>query len=322
MVLVAGVLLLPESKDPDPGRFDIRSAALSMLAVVPIIYAITHITGTGLTPLIAACLPVGLCGGILFVRRQRRLASPMIDVELFRNPAFSGAVATNVVAIFALSGLMFFFSQYLQFARGFSPLQAGLAELPSTIAAVAVVTLIGAVLRRLGRGNAIALGMGMGATGLGLIAFAEGAEHYVWLALCLALIGFGVGLATTLTGDAILSAAPAEKAGSVSAITETAQELGVVLGIAVLGSFLSATYRSAIDPVIPAGLDPYVSAHVGDSLGSALRVLEADSTLAEAARNAFVTAMQATTVIAAVLTLAAAIIAWRLIPSPRSTGAR
>jgi DHA2 family multidrug resistance protein-like MFS transporter len=322
VVVVAGLILLPESKDPDPGRFDIRSAALSMLAIVPIIYAITHITGTGLTPLIAACVLVGLCGGILFVRRQRGLASPMIDVELFRSPAFSGAVATNVVAIFALSGLMFFFSQYLQFARGFSPLQAGLAELPSTIASVAVVTLIGVLLRRLGRGNAIALGMGMGATGLGLIAFAEGAEHYVWLALCLALIGFGVGLATTLTGDAIVSAAPADKAGSVSAITETAQELGVVLGIAVLGSFLSASYRSAIAPSIPAELDPNVAAGVRDSLGSALRVLEPDSPLAEATRNAFVTAMQATTAIAAVLTLAAAIIAWRLIPSPRGAGSR
>jgi len=322
VVLVAGLILLPESKDPEPGRFDITSAALSMLAVVPIIYAITHITGTGVTPLIATCSLVGICGGILFVRRQRSLASPMIDVKLFRNPAFSGAVATNVVAIFALSGLMFFFSQYLQFARGFSPLQAGLAELPSTIASVAVVTLIGALLGRLGRGNAIAMGMGMSTIGLGLIAFAEGAENYLWLALCLALIGFGVGLASTLTGDAIISAAPSHKAGAVSAITETAQELGVVLGIAVLGSFLSATYRSTIAGAIPAELDPHIAAPALAPLGSALSVLEPDSLLVEATRNAFVSAMQATTLIAATLTLTATIIAWRLIPSTRGTGAR
>ncbi|MCW5952601.1 MAG: MFS transporter [Propionibacteriaceae bacterium] len=321
VVLISGLLLLPESRDPDPGRFDISSAVLSMAAVVPIVYAITHVTGAGLTPLILACLVAGVGSGALFVRRQRRLASPMIDVGLFRNPAFSGAVATNVIAIFALSGLMFFFSQYLQFARGFSPLQAGLAELPSTIASVVVVALIGFLLRRLGRGRAIALGMGLGATGLGLIVPAEAAASYLWLALCLAMVGFGVGLATTLTGDAIISAAPPDKAGSVSAITETAQELGVVLGIAVLGSFLTGAYRRGIADAVPAGLDPGIAARVQDSLGSALSVLEPDSPLAAAARTAFVHAMQATTAIAAALTLGAAIVAWRFIPSPRAAQA-
>lgn len=317
VVLASGLILLPESRDPAPGRFDVLSAALSMATVVPIVYAITHVVASGMTPQIVGLLAAAACCGILFVRRQRRLDSPMIDVELFGNPAFSGAVATNVIAIFALSGLMFFFSQYLQFGRGFSPLQAGLAELPSTIASVVVVVLVGFLLGRLGRGRAIASGMGLAAAGLGLIVFAEAASSYVWLALCLAMIGFGIGLATTLTGDAIVSAAPPTKAGSVSAITETAQELGVVLGIAVLGSFLTGVYRSGVAGALPVGLDPHVAARVQDSLGSALSVLEPDSPLALAARTAFVQAMQATTAIAAVLTAGAAIVAWRFIPSPR-----
>ncbi len=322
VVLVTGILLLPESRDPEPGRFDVPSAALSMVAVVPIVYAITHVAGSGITPSIAACVIVGLAGGILFVRRQRRLANPMIDVDLFRRPTFSGAVATNVIAIFALSGLMFFFSQYLQFARGFSPLQAGLAELPSTLASVVVVALVGFLLGRLGRGRAIALGMALVTVGLGLIALAEGADSYLWLALCLALIGFGVGLATTLTGDAIISAAPPDKAGSVSAITETAQELGVVLGIAALGSFLTGRYRAGIAGAIPADLAPEIEARVRDSLGSALSVLDAGSPLAEASRHAFVSAMQTTSLVAAGLTLIAAMLAWRLIPSSRGTEGR
>lgn len=317
LVLVSGLILLPESRDPDPGRFDIASAALSMGAIVPIVYAITHVVASGLTPLIVVCSVIGLGSGVLFVRRQRRLTDPMLDVDLFRRPAFSGAVGANVIAIFALSGLMFFFSQYLQFARGFTPLQAGLAELPATIASVVVVVLIGFLLDRLGRGRAIALGMAMGAAGLGLIAVAEVAKGYLWLAVCLALIGFGVGLATTLTGDAIVSAAPPDKAGAVSAITETAQELGVVLGIAVLGSLLSGTYRRAVGQAIPAGLDPETEARVRDSLGSALSVLDPGSALADAAREAFVTAMQSTTVVAAVCTFGAAVVAWCLIPSVR-----
>lgn len=317
VVLASGLILLPESRDPAPGRFDVLSAVLSMATVVPIVYAVTHVVASGMTPQIVGLLAAGACCGVLFVRRQRRLDSPMIDVGLFGNPAFSGAVATNVIAIFALSGLMFFFSQYLQFGRGFSPLQAGLAELPSTIASVVVVVLVGFLLGRLGRGRAIASGMGLAAAGLGLIVFAEAASSYVWLALCLAMIGFGIGLATTLTGDAIVSAAPPTKAGSVSAITETAQELGVVLGIAVLGSFLTGVYRSGVAGALPVGLDPHVAARVQDSLGSALSVLEPDSPLALAARTAFVHAMQATTAIAAVLTAGAAIVAWRFIPSPR-----
>ncbi|GAA2181159.1 MFS transporter [Brooklawnia cerclae] len=322
LVVASGIVLLPESRHPEPGRFDAVSAGLSMVAVVPVVYAITHIVGSGLTPLIAGCVVVGAGSGVLFVRRQRRLPNPMLDVDLFRRPAFSGAVAANVVAIFALSGLLFFFSQYLQFARGFSPLQAGMAELPSTIASVVVVALIGFLLRRLGRGRAIALGLAMAGTGLALIAIAESADAYVWLGLCLALIGFGIGLASTLTGDAIISAAPADRAGAVSAITETAQELGVVLGIAVLGSFLSARYRNNVSASIPDGIDPGVGAQVRDSLGSALNVLEPGSALAEAARAAFVAAMQSTTVVAAVLTFGAVVIAWRLIPSHRASDGR
>lgn len=322
LVLVSGLLLLPESKDPEPGRFDIASAALSMLAVVPIVYAITHVVGSGFGPPILACVLLGVGSGVLFVRRQRRLDNPMLDIRLFGNPAFCGAVVTNVIAIFALTGLMFFFSQYLQFARGFGPLQAGLAELPSTIASIAVVALIGALLRRLGAGRAVALGMALVSAGLGLIAVAESAGSYVWLALCLALIGFGVGLASTITGDAIVTAAPAARAGSVSAITETAQELGVVLGIAVLGSFLSARYRANVASSIPDDLESDLASRVRDSLGSALSVLDPGSELAEAARLAFVGAMQSTSLIASLLTLGAAIVAWRLIPSPPRAGSR
>jgi DHA2 family multidrug resistance protein-like MFS transporter len=315
LILVSGKLLLPESRDPEPGRFDVLSAALSMAAIVPLVYAIKHLAGHGIDGVTVACLLAGITAGALFVRRQRRLEQPMLDVELFRSPAFSGAVAANVIAIFALTGLLFFFSQYLQLARGHRPLLAGLAELPATLASIAVVGLVGVSAARLGRGRAIALGLATAAAGLAAVAAAAHGP-YIWLGLALIPIGLGIGLAMTLTGDAIVSAAPPRKAGSVSAITETANELGVVLGIAVLGSLVSAVYRGTV--VIPSGLAAEDTARVRDSLGPALRVLGPDSPAADSARDAFIAAMQVTSLVAAAFTAAAALLAWRLIPSPRT----
>ncbi|GHJ08573.1 MFS transporter [Micromonospora humidisoli] len=314
LVVVSGVLLLPESRDPRPGRFDVLSAVLSMAAVVPLVYAVKHVVGAGVDGVTVSCLLVGVTAGVLFVRRQRRLEQPMLDVELFGNPAFLGAVVANVIAIFALVGMLFFFSQYLQFARGFGPLQAGLAELPATLASIVVVVIIAAVVARFGRGRAIALGLGLAAAGLAGVAVAAHAP-YLWLGLALVPIGLGIGLAMTLTGDAIISAAPPRKAGSVSAITETANELGVVLGIAVLGSLLSLVYRHAVS--VPSGLPAADAARVRDSLGSALQVLPPQA--AAGARDAFITGVQVTSSLAAALTLGAAVLAWVLIPSPRPT---
>ncbi|WP_431920155.1 MFS transporter [Micromonospora wenchangensis] len=312
LVVVSGLVLLPESRDPRPGRFDVLSAVLSMAAVVPLVYAVKHVVGAGVDGVTVSCLLVGVTAGVLFVRRQRRLDQPMLDVELFGNPAFLGAVVANVIAIFALVGMLFFFSQYLQFARGFSPLQAGLAELPATLASIVVVVIIALVVARFGRGRAIALGLGLAAAGLAGVAAAAHAP-YLWLGLALVPIGLGIGLAMTLTGDAIISAAPPRKAGSVSAITETANELGVVLGIAVLGSLLSLVYRHAVS--VPSGLPAADAARVRDSLGSALQVLPPQA--AAGARDAFITGVQVTSALAAVLTLGAAVLAWALIPSPR-----
>lgn len=314
LLLVLGGALLPESRDPEPGRFDLLSAALSMATIVPFVYSIKHLAHAGLDAVTIGYLLIAVAVGAVFVRRQRRLTTPLLDVELFRTPAFSGAVMANTVAIFALTGLLFFFSQYLQLARGFSPLQAGLAELPTTLAAIGAIAMVGLFLRRFGRGRAIAVGLLITAAGLVLVAVAEGAESYVWLALALLPLGLGVGVAQTLTTDAVLAAVPPRKAGSASAISETAYELGVVFGIAVLGSLVSFLYRSHL--TLPATLEGPQRAAVEDSLAGALSVLDPGSPLAEHAREAFVSAMQTTSLVAAAITAGAAALAWFTL-SPR-----
>ena len=316
VLVIAGIILLPETRDPDPGRFDIPSAVLSMAMIVPLVYAVKHAVGSGFDAVTLTALAAGIVAGIVFVRRQRLLPSPMIDVSLFRIPAFSGAVVANFFAIFALTGLLFFFSQYLQLARGFGPLKAGLAEMPATIASIVVVLVVGTAAARLGVGRAIASGLLLAAVGLLIVAVAESADSYVWLALALIPVGLGIGIAMTLTTDAVVSSVKPEKAGSASAIAETAYELGVALGIAVLGSIVTLAYRASLD--LPEGVDSGTREAVEDSLASALNAVEPQSVLAHAATEAFVSAMQTASVLAAALTAFAALIAWRVIPSPRA----
>jgi MFS transporter, DHA2 family, multidrug resistance protein len=316
--LVAGAFLLPESRNPQPGRFDLLSAAMSMTAIVPLVYAIKHSIGTGVDLQAALAAVVGVVTGVLFVRRQRRLKTPLIDVTLFANKAFSGAVLANFVAIFALMGLLFFFSQYLQLVRGLRPLTAGLVELPTMVASILAVTVVGVLVARLGTGRAVATGLLAAALGLLLVAVAENADHHLWLASALLPLGLGIGIAMTLTTDAVVSAVPPQRAGAASAIAETAFELGGALGIALLGSTVTLVYRASLD--LPADVPGPTRAAVEDSLASAINSVGHGSGLVEAARAAFTTAMQVNAVAAAAITVVAALIAWHTIPSGRKSG--
>jgi DHA2 family multidrug resistance protein-like MFS transporter len=319
VVLVGGALLLPESKNPAPGRFDVPSAALSIVALTSSVYAIKHIVAAGLDAQAVVTIAVAIVSAAAFARRQRRLDDPLLDLTLFGYRSFSGAVLSSVIAIFALVGLMFFFSQYLQLGRGMSPLQAGVAELPATLASVAVVVVIAALVRRFGYGRSISTGLGLAATGLAGVSVAAGDAHYAWLAIALVLIGLGVGIAMTLAADVVLAAVPPTKAGAASAITETANELGVVLGISVLGSLLSLTYRGSLS--LPDSLDGAARSRIEDSFASAVTVLDPGSPVLAAARDAFVGAVQTTALVAAVAALVAALVAWRVIPHGRHVAA-
>ncbi|QIK84069.1 MFS transporter [Sanguibacter sp. HDW7] len=318
LIIVLGAWLLPESKNPDAGRIDLLSAALSVLAIVPIVYSVKQAVGSAVDWTVFAAAALGLVAGWLFVRRQRRLATPLVDVSLFKIPAFSGAVASNALAIFAFFGLLFFFSQYLQLVRGYSPFWAGLAELPATIASLAVVAVVGVALSRLGRGRAIAVGLLVGAVGLVTVGLTAELTSFVGTGLGLAVIGLGTGLSATLSTDAVVSSAPPARAGAASSIAETAYELGIALGIGVLGSLQVAMYRNGLQ--IPEGTAPEARAAMEDSLASAAGVLgPADGDLLAIAQHAFTHGMQVTAYIAAGLLLVAALIAWRTIPSPKVT---
>lgn len=314
LMLVFGAWLLPESKDPHPGPFDLLSSALSMLAIIPAVYVVKQVANGTFGADAIGALTVSIASAVWFVARQRRSSHPMIDFSLFRNASFSGAILVNFISVFALTGSLFFFSQYLQLARGLSPLQAGLAELPVAIAGMLAIATVGFMLSRFGLGRAIGISMVVASIGLALLGALEPGP-LVWVILSLVPLGIGIGIAETLSVDAVVSAVPPEKSGAASSIAETAYELGVALGIALLGSVMTILYRLHL--VLPEDVDPLAETAAEESLAAATVTLPPGSAELASAREAFVTAMQTTTFLASGLVLLAALVAFKLIPSIR-----
>ena len=213
-VVVTGLWLLPESRNDDGDPVDVVSAVLSVAAIVPVVYAVKSFAHDGPTLTAATALVAGAVAGRVFLRRQRRLTTPLIDVGLFRRPAFTWAVVATVMAVFALAGLLYFFSQYLQLVRGYSTLQAGLTELPTSVSSIAVVAVVAWLVRRLGHGGALGGGLVLSAAGLVVVAVAESWGGIVLICVGLLIIGTGVGLAFTVSTGAVLGSVPASRAGA------------------------------------------------------------------------------------------------------------
>ncbi|WP_079175971.1 MFS transporter [Actinacidiphila rubida] len=322
LVLVAGVLVLPESRNPRPGRLDWASVPLSVAGLFGVIYAIKTAARDGAgSHAVWIAAAVGAVSLAAFFRRQTRIAEPLLELRLFRNAAFSGAIGANVVTMFTSSTLSLGFSLYFQVVRGWSPLTAGLALLPGPLSAAFAAPLCAVLIARIGRARTVAIGlalMAVSTVGLGMSGAHTGYAHLLPL---LVLNGVGIIFTFSVTADTILASAPRTRTGAAAAISETAMELGGALGIAVLGSVLSAFYRS--DLTLPEGLSgAQVSAARESVSGGVLTGAQvAGSTgqhVADAARQAFLDSLHATTVIAgAIMALgaAAALVSLRNVPA-------
>ena len=245
-VVLGGLWLLPESRSDKGIPIDLVSAVLSVTAIMSVIYAIKVFAHDGPTVLSSVSLLAGIAAGGVFLRRQRALTAPLIDIDLFKRPAFTWAIVATVLAVFALSGLLYFFSQYLQLVRGYPTLRAGMTEIPASLASIAIDAVVATTVRRLGNGRALGEGLIMAAAGLIVVAVAESWGGIVLICVGLLVIGAGLGLAFTVSTGAVLGSVPADRAGAASAISETGLELGVALGIAVLGTIQDVGYRVLI----------------------------------------------------------------------------
>lgn len=304
LLLVAGPFLLPEARDPAPGRFDPASALLSFATMLPIVYGIKDFAENGVRPLGVVTLLAGLAAGAIFVRRQRSLTDPMIDLALFRNRGFSVSLATNMLGVVAMVGLFFLVPQYLQLVLGMRPLVAALWMLPSTFAAVLGALAAAYLASRFRVSRLIGIGLLVSAAGF-LALLAVGTQHgLAGVLIGFVLVGGGVSISETLTNDLIVSVAPPERAGAAAAISETGFELGGALGTAVLGSIATAVYRANF--VAPQGVPEPASTVAGETLGGATATAQAvpgpvGEAVLSSARQAFVDGMSLTAVIGAAL---------------------
>ncbi|WP_314647116.1 MFS transporter [uncultured Microbacterium sp.] len=311
-LLIAAPLLVPESRDPNPGRIDLVSIALSMAAMIPVVYAIKSFAVDGPTVVAGAWALLGVVMGVLFVRRQLRADIPILDMALFRRGTFSGAILVNLLSVVALVGFLYFVSQHLQLVLGLSPMMAGLALVPGM--AVMIVAGLGVVpvSRRVPPHVIIPVGLAFSVVGYLIVAFTSHAHGVAPLILAFVVLGIGIGAAETISNELILSSAPAEKAGAASAVSETAYELGAVLGTAVLGGIITAFYRSAI--VLPDGLPAGAADAAKETLAGAYTAADGlPGTLGDqlwaAAADAFGSGVFITSLIGAGLVVVAAVIA-------------
>jgi MFS transporter, DHA2 family, multidrug resistance protein len=314
LLLVLGPILLPEYRDPEARRFDLPSAALSLAAVLAGIYGLKQIVQDGLGWLPAAAILAGFVLGLVFVQRQRRLADPLIDLRLFRLPAFSASLIVYSLATFVGFAVFLFIFQYLQLVLGLSPLEAALWSMPSFGAFIVGSMLTPPLVRRIRLAYVMGAGLVLSAVGyLVLLTQISGDSPLAVLVATTVVFSLGEAPVFTLTNDLIIGAAPPERAGAAAAISETGSELGGALGIAILGSIGIALYRGQVDDGIPEGVPPEQATAARDTLGGAVAAGDelpaplADELLA-AARDAFTLGMQVTALTSAVIAAATAVL--------------
>ena len=312
MLLVLGPVLLPEFRDPKAGRLDLLSAAQSLVAVLLVIYGLKKLAEDGLGWLPAVSIGAGLAIGVLFVHRQHRLTHPLIDLQLFRVPAFSASLAAYTLATLVAFGAYIFIAQYLQLVLGLSPLQAGLATVPSMAAFILGSMVVPAIARLVRPAYLMGAGMVIAAVGFGVLTQVDRTSGLTVLITGSIIYSLGISPVVILATDLIVGTAPVERAGAASAISETSSEFGGALGIAIFGSIGTAVYRLAMWNAVPGGLPPEAMEAARSTLGGAVAVAEQlprhlSADLLGTARAAFTQAFELTAAISAAVSLVTAV---------------
>jgi len=318
--LIGAALLVPESRDPDSPRVDVVGACLSIAGLTALVWGLIEAPEKGWTstPILAA---FGAAAAILaaFVAWERRVDQPILDVRVFRNPRFSAASTSVTFVYFALMGVMYFLTTYLQSVLGHSALDAGARMLPIAVGMILAAKASVLLTRRLGTKLVVASGLAMVAGALVMLSAFDVATGDARIALALGTMGAGIGLAMAPATEAIMGSLPPAKAGIGSAMNDVVREVAGTLGIAVLGSLLTSAYASGMAGAVT-DLPTGAATAASDSVGAAHEVAAqtgggAGADLIAASNQAFVDAMTATASIAAAIAIAGALIAAAFLPA-------
>jgi EmrB/QacA subfamily drug resistance transporter len=325
VALIAGTLLVPNSRDAHAPKLDLVGTVLSVSMLVTLLYGIIEGPNRGWTdPVIVGAFAVGALLLAAFIVWELRSDHPMLDVTFFKNPRFSAASIAVTLVFFALFGSLFFVSQYLQFVLGYDPLQAGVCLLPIAGALVIAAPLSPLLVARVGTKIVVTTGLLLVAFAMWLFSHVTVDSGYPLVGAVLVVIGIGMALAMAPATDSIMGSLPPEKAGIGSAVNDTTREIGGALGVAILGSITASSYASSItsSPVYAAAAkqSPAGAAALKDSVGAAAALasqLPADTAklVTDAANTAFVDALGHTVIVGAIVALLGAAIAAIFLPA-------
>ncbi|WP_432976940.1 MFS transporter [Dactylosporangium sp. CA-233914] len=303
VLLVAGPLLLPEYRPQHPGhRLDLPSVGLSLAAILPVIYGLKSLARDGLDVVPLVAIAAGIAFGVVFVRRQRALPDPLLDLRLFASRVFSTALGVMLLGGVVMAGLSLVSTMYLQNVAGLTPLAAGALLIPQNVAMILGSSIAPNLARRLAPATVTAIGLALSAVGLAVVT-QVGPRGTGLLVLGLVLASAGISFPMALTMNMMMAAAPPQKAGSAASISETSGEFGIAVGIAALGSLATLVYRTVLD--LPAG----APAAARTSLTGALAVADAFPALLQPARAAFTTGLNAVGLVGALIFAALAVTA-------------
>ncbi|HEX6418861.1 MAG TPA: MFS transporter [Acidimicrobiales bacterium] len=319
MGLVAGVVLIPESRDPAAGRIDAVGAALSVVGLSALVYAVIEAPVRGWSsPETVVALAVAVAALAAFVAWERRGDSPMLDLALFRRPRFTAATLAVTITFFVMFGSFFVMTQYLQFVLGYEPLETGLRLLPYAAPILLVSPLSPRIAERIGTKATVAAGMSLIAAGLLATQALEPGSPYGAVAWRLAVLATGIGLTMAPSTESIMGSLPPGKAGAGAAVSTTSRMAGGAFGVAIVGSVYASGYRSGVaerlaGTPVPGGVAQAARESVGLGITAAERVGgAAGDALTATVHAAFVEGMHTALAVAAAVAIAGAlaVLAW------------
>jgi EmrB/QacA subfamily drug resistance transporter len=322
VALALGAMFVPSSKDSTATPLDPVGSVLSAVGLLGVLFGIIEGPERGWSdPLTLVGFGLGVVALFAFIIWERHTEHPMLPIRFFADRRFSVGAGVIFLVFMAMFGLFFISTQYLQFVKDFSPLQAGLAILPSAITMVAVAPRSDALVQRYGVRTTIASGLGLVAIGLGSIALLTPTSAYAQYAVSLVIMSAGMATTMAPATASIMSSLPLDKAGVGSAVNDTTREVGGALGIAILGSVLNVAYRSNVTDTIDAvgALAPEDAERALESVGGALEVAQGlPAAAAEALRvgagTAFTDAMSLAALTGAAIVVVAVVLVLKTLP--------
>ncbi|HBS21123.1 MULTISPECIES: MFS transporter [Thalassospira] len=312
LLLIVAPILLPEHKAKSFGRLDLFSAALSLGSVLAIIYGVKVIAAYGFGSDALSALVFGLLGAWVFIRRQRKLADPLLDLDLLKQKTIALPIVIQTAVIFAGMAYFLFLSQALQLVIGLTPIQAGLSMLPATVAGIVGSMGAPVLMGRFKPGQVMTGALILTAAGFGMLSWPGSVVSLYVLVAGATIFSLGITPVAMISTDMVVASAPSDRAGSAAAMSETSAELGGALGIAILGSVGTAIYRDVMIEAVPTGIGNEAADAIRSTLGGAVNALHdlpaaISSDILPLARAAFTDGLQVISIICTILMVLSAI---------------